>query len=75
MYYIQVKHDTLHRKWHKLSVSAKESHTLENDLTSYIIQYTVDNQMSVHCVSGRVIDKVGNVIYTHWSNALINKGN
>ena len=72
-YHIQVKHDTMHRKWHKLSVSCKDHAALEKDLTLYLMQYASDNQMNWHQLASQVIDHNGVVMSTRVSNATFNR--
>jgi hypothetical protein len=55
-YTIDVKHDTRHKTWKRLSVTAILPDCLVADLDAYVAQYAADQQMNVHQVAGRVVE-------------------
>lgn len=53
---IDVKHDTAHKGWHRLSVSALSPGRLVQDLEAHLIQYAADHQMNHHQLAGRIME-------------------
>lgn len=74
MFIIELKHDSIHRVWRKLSVSTKQAKPLIDDLTEYLRQYARDNQMNFSQLSGRVLDvDSGEVVFLRLSDAIANR--
>ena len=83
-YTIDVKHDTQHRTWKRLSVTTISPDPLTKDLAVYIDQYARDHQMNPLQVAGRVVEidssqieskKVAfkRIVLERQSNAVVNK--
>jgi hypothetical protein len=73
-YGIEVKHDTKHRKWHRLSVSMKEP--WHSEASMHAEQYAIDNQMNKHQIACRLVNMdTGDIYATMLSNATINRDN
>lgn len=73
-YGVEVKHDTKHRKWHRLSVSMKEPWHFEASM--HAEQYALGNQMNKHQIACRLVDlDTGSIFATMVSNATANRGN
>jgi hypothetical protein len=83
-YAIDVKHDTEHRTWKRLSVTAIAPDPLTRDLVAHIEQYARDRQMNPHQVAGRVVEidasDIGSktvafkrIVLDRQSNAVANK--
>lgn len=70
MWQVEVKHDTKHRKWHRLSVSMKEP--LSSVASLYADQYAIDNQMNKDCIAYALVHKATGERIEHASNARIN---
>lgn len=70
-YAIEIKHDTRHRKWHRLSVSILEP--LSSVGAQYAEQWCVDNQANPHQVAFALVDKVTGERIEHLSNAKLNR--
>lgn len=74
--HIQVKHDTLHRKWHTLSMSLHELCPLNAAIVTAHVhrtQYAIDNQMNEHMLSVRLINKEGAELWHEDSYAAQNE--
>jgi hypothetical protein len=71
-YAIEVKHDTKHRKWHRLSVSILEP--MSSVASQYADQYAIDRQMNPHQIAFRLVHKITGETIEHISNAQANKG-
>jgi len=76
MYRIEVKEDG-RKKWNRISVGLhhQATHdTLVSNTYLYMAQYAIDNQMSIHRLSARVLDDTQNdkVVYYHPSNREVN---
>ncbi len=73
---IEVKHDTRHRAWKRLSVTALVADPLVAELDAYLTQYTQDNQMNPDMVGIRVVELAGakahRVVHLRESNAVAN---
>jgi len=67
---VEVKHDTKHRKWHRLSVSMKEP--LSSVAALHASQYAIDNQMNADCISFALVCRETGERREHASNARIN---
>ncbi len=79
---IEVKHDTQHQKWHRLSVGLHDGMAdlanrskLALNAVQYMEQYAIDHQMNHHQLAVRVLDKNEICLYYRRSNAAINSGN
>lgn len=68
---IEVKHDTKHRKWHRLSVSLLQP--LSAVAAQYASQYAVDNQMNPHQIAYALVNKTTGERIEHVSNATANR--
>lgn len=53
-YTIHVKHDTKHRTWKRLSVTALSPQALDGD--AYAAQYAADHQMNPDQIAWRVVE-------------------
>lgn len=79
---LEVKHDTRHRAWKRLSVIALQADALISDVDAYLAQYAADNQMNPDMVGIRVVEitsdaigqsKIkGKVVHLRESNAVAN---
>lgn len=67
---VEVKHDTKHRKWHRLRVSMKEP--LSAVAALHTMQYAIDNQMNADCISFALVCRETGERIEHASNARIN---
>ena len=68
---IEIKHDTRHRKWHRLSVSMKEPWSTAGRL--HACQWAIDNQANPDQVAFRLVcDETGEKI-PHMSYATANR--
>lgn len=77
---IEVKHDTRHNKWHRLSVGlydAMAGHEyrskLANTCEEYMLNYSQMHQMNHHQIAVRAISHDDKVIYERVSNATANR--
>ena len=70
-YAIEVKHDTKHRKWHRLSVSILEP--MSGVASQYADQYAIDRQMNPHQIAFALVNKQTGERIEHMSDAQINK--
>lgn len=78
---IEVKHDSIHRKWQRLSVHMLPAMAelynrpaLEMTCKDYLAQYSIDHQMNPHMVAVRAVDdSTGEILFTHVSNATANR--
>jgi hypothetical protein len=78
---IEIKHDTQHNKWHRLSVrllDAMGEHRNRAKLAltavQYMEQYAIDHQMNHDQLSVRVVDGNEITIFYRRSSAQINSG-
>lgn len=73
MFYYEVKHDTMHKVWRKLSLTTRVA-LPEFQASQYAKQYAQDNQMNPHCISIRCVhSSFDRIEYTINSNATINR--
>lgn len=72
-YAVEVKHDTRHRKWHRLSVSLKAP--MSAVAAQYAWQWAIDNQANSDMVAYALVNKETGERIEHMSNATMNKGN
>lgn len=72
LYNLQVKADN-QKVYRKLSIKMRSIEALKKDAEAYCVMYAQDNQLNWHSISYRIIDDLGNVVYTHISNAQANK--
>ncbi len=78
---MEIKHDTLHRTWHRLSVGLKDviaeagnREALQHGCRLHLWQYAVDHQMNHHMLAVRAVKKeTGEVIVTYASDAMVNR--
>jgi hypothetical protein len=77
---LEVKHDTKHKKWHKLSVSFLEGmgsmehrSVLKNNMLLYLDSYAIDHQMNPQMIAIRALNKHGDVIAMRESDATVNR--
>ncbi len=73
---IEVKHDTKHKKWHRLSASILDAcplDTIKKRCHEHLGQYAIDNQMNAGQIAVRALDKNGMVIYSRESDAEANR--
>lgn len=71
-YAIEIKHDTRHRKWHRLSVSILQP--MSSVAAQYAMQWAIDNQANFDQVAYALVHKTTGERIVHHSNATINKG-
>lgn len=53
---IDIKHDTAHKSWRRLSVSTIAPDRLVQDLDAHLVQYAADHQMNPHQLAGRIVE-------------------
>lgn len=70
---VEIKHDTRHRKWHKLSVRLLEPISAVASL--YASQWAVENQANPHQIAFALVNTESGERIEHLSNAKVNKGN
>jgi hypothetical protein len=73
---MEVKHDSMHKTWHRLSVGFHDGlnkpaslHLLESAGWAHVLQYAIDHQMDPNMIAFRTIDNNGAVIFTKASHA------
>lgn len=69
---VEIRHDTRHRKWHKLSVKFAEPSSCIGSL--HASQWAVDNQANPHLIAFALVNVNTGERIEHLSNATINKG-
>lgn len=83
-YAIDLKHDTAHKTWKRLSVVALTPDRLIDEVGQYLNQYAADNQMNADQVAARVVEitssQIGSkkaefvrVVFERESNASANR--
>ena len=69
---VEVKHDTLERKWHRLSVTLYQP--MSSVAAQYAAQYAIDRQYNASCVGFALVNKkkTGERI-EHLSDSVMNR--
>lgn len=73
--FVEIKHDTAHRKWHRLSVSYNRLALIEAVIIAahkHLLQYAVDYQMNPGMLAVRIVDLNGLELWRRESDATVN---